>query len=995
MKRANPLVLLYICVIIFLTHSSYAQTLAQPELGFSYACASNVFNEFSIEVISDVGGFASDNKFIIELSDGTGSFDTPIVLKEVSNKNYTLNFTTSISFPTTTFGGHHTIRIRATNPERIGPESKEFSAYYISNTPLILENHKDIFLCDGASATLTLASTQFTSFNWYRNAVYFKTDGASIDVKNDGLYYAEVDFGVCSGGSAISNLIRVTTIDPLAVQIIGDTTVELCSGESYVLKSSITDLTNDYYWYKDGNLITGISNKTIAFDAQGDQMYGVYTLEIVSDVGCESLSEPIEIINANTEFTVSAVTETENLIVFPGETINLKISTTGDTSTIKWYKNDVLLAINSATTIQVSDEAYYYAIVSVVGGACGAEVSSPIFKVYNPDTYFLTLELAGNYNDCISTSVLLQAADIKYGISTGEKFVLDSDLYAMFNYLWFFNGNPLSTDNDSSLEISNSELNGEYQLKIYDTNTNLGISNVVSVTLKLSEVNLLGDATVYLCANDSHTFEANIQKSEYKYTWYKNDEKIEGLPEFSPTYTVNSDVYGDYKVEIENEEGCTSSSDKVSLLSSSVSFNVVANDADSPVILYTGETVAITISTSAISPTITWYKDGVEIPGSNALSLSVSEPGKYRAKVKVVDACGQWVFSDYFNVISPEEFVISLKTDANYEACYSTSVTLGLDKLYVKSIGIESVLVNSEDYHRFSFSWFRNGQELPEESAITLELNSWEDTGDYQIKVTDTQGVTAISSARTIRMQMDEITLFSEAVSTSICEGASTRLYTVEDVSYTYQWYFNDAPLVGTTSFELDVSTPGDYYVKVAKDNCDIDSNSISITLINEDSIKIDPSDALFISEGDSATVSASGGDSYQWQNEQGEVLSDSNTLVVSEEGLYALIVNIGTCEFVKTIEVSFKISTLVPNIVSPNSDGVNDTWILPHGYSYNENVEIIIYNANGIVVFRTTNYQNNWPQGSLVNVPSYTLFYYVIKQEGQVVKKGTITIIK
>ena len=995
MKRANPLLLLCVCVMFLMTQISYAQELAQPVLGFSYACASNTFNEFNIEVVSEVGGFNADNKFIIELSDNTGNFDTPVVLKEVSDKNNTLNFTTSFSFPNTTFGEYHTIRIRATSPERIGPESDVFSAYYISNTPLVLENYQDIFLCSDTSTTLTLETSQFTSFNWYLNGAYYATEGASLEVKTAGLYYAEVNFGVCSGGSAISNLVKVTIIDPLEIQINGDSIVALCSGDTYALTSSITDQSNEYYWYKDGNLITGISNKTISYEVSGDQMYADYTLKVISEKGCITISDPIEIINANTEFSVTAVGETENIIVFPGENTTIQINTTADATEVKWYKNEELLAVNTATVMQVSEEANYRAVVSVPGDPCGAEVSSPIFKVYNPNEYFLTLGSAGNYAECTTSSVLLQTVDIKYGISTGQKFVLDLDRYAMFNYMWLYNESPLSSANNSSLQVNNSELNGSYKLKIYDANTTMGVSNTFAVNLKLSDVSLLGDTQVYLCENDEHKIEASVQSMDYTYTWFKNDIKITSLPSYTPVYTVNTDVYGDYRVVIENQTGCTSISNTISLLSSSVSFNVIANDSDKPVILYTGETEIITISTSANDATIVWYKDGYEIPGSNSLSLAVSQPGKYRAKVEVIDTCGQSVYSDYINVITPQEYLVTIKTDANYEACYAEEVSLSIDELYIVIDGQDAIIVNSENYYKFTFAWLLDGEIIPSMDAVNLQLNSWEDSGVYQLKVSAKSGITTLSNERLIKMQLQEVEILSEAVNSTICEGESTRLYALEDASFTYQWYLNETPLAGETSYELTVNSSGEYYVRVAKNNCDINSNSIEVDLTGEESIQISPSDDIYITEGETENVVASGADSYQWQNELGEIISETATLVVSEEGVYAVIAKIGACEFIKTIEVSFKRSTLVPNIVSPNDDGVNDTWTLPQGYAFNEAVEIIIYNTNGVVVFATTNYQNNWPQGSLNNVASYTLFYYVIKQEGQVVKKGTITIIK
>lgn len=49
-----------------------------------------------------------------------------------------------------------------------------------------------------------------------------------------------------------------------------------------------------------------------------------------------------------------------------------------------------------------------------------------------------------------------------------------------------------------------------------------------------------------------------------------------------------------------------------------------------------------------------------------------------------------------------------------------------------------------------------------------------------------------------------------------------------------------------------------------------------------------------------------------------------------------------------------------IPNIITPNGDGLNDTWKLEFLADYPDH-HITIYNRNGVVVFEATNYQNDW----------------------------------
>lgn len=83
-------------------------------------------------------------------------------------------------------------------------------------------------------------------------------------------------------------------------------------------------------------------------------------------------------------------------------------------------------------------------------------------------------------------------------------------------------------------------------------------------------------------------------------------------------------------------------------------------------------------------------------------------------------------------------------------------------------------------------------------------------------------------------------------------------------------------------------------------------------------------------------------------------------------------------------------------NILTPNGDGKNDTWIIKDIENYPDN-EVMVFDRAGRVVFRARNYQNTWTG----NIPSGTLsedtYYYVltIRKDGRAnVVKGFITLI-
>jgi gliding motility-associated-like protein len=90
-------------------------------------------------------------------------------------------------------------------------------------------------------------------------------------------------------------------------------------------------------------------------------------------------------------------------------------------------------------------------------------------------------------------------------------------------------------------------------------------------------------------------------------------------------------------------------------------------------------------------------------------------------------------------------------------------------------------------------------------------------------------------------------------------------------------------------------------------------------------------------------------------------------------------------------------ISVVPINTISPNNDGVNDTWVIENLIDFPIN-EVMVFDRAGRVVFQTKNYQNDWNgqfNGSPLAEDTY-YFVLIVPREGRMVsKKGFITILK
>ena len=156
------------------------------------------------------------------------------------------------------------------------------------------------------------------------------------------------------------------------------------------------------------------------------------------------------------------------------------------------------------------------------------------------------------------------------------------------------------------------------------------------------------------------------------------------------------------------------------------------------------------------------------------------------------------------------------------------------------------------------------------------------------------------------------------------------------------------------------------------------------------------------IIQGTSANLSATGGDFYNWLPDTALSCNICSTTMASplHTTLYTVEVeNMEGCKDTASVLVDVRqdLNTVlfIPNVLTPNNDGFNDTWFI-------KNIDLFPKNAVRIVsrwgdeVFSTNNYQNNW-DGTYGNglLPAGT-YYYILDAGGQWgIIKGDVTILR
>jgi gliding motility-associated-like protein len=230
-----------------------------------------------------------------------------------------------------------------------------------------------------------------------------------------------------------------------------------------------------------------------------------------------------------------------------------------------------------------------------------------------------------------------------------------------------------------------------------------------------------------------------------------------------------------------------------------------------------------------------------------------------------------------------------------------------------------------------------------------------------------------------------------------------TTLSTVQGNSY--QWYKEGAPISGATNQTYETFTSGEYSVIVNFGSCEATGT------INLDSgaftSSIDVPTINMMEDGDSLSVTVTTSainPEFQWFFNSDLITNAiQNTFIVTDFGNYSVVITQNNECFI-TSEHSFSVEEIInpfpdveniPNLISPNGDGINDTWVIPTPYVSGSNTMVTIYSSQGKVVFSTNDYLNNWPEDDLNLSSVNQVYYYLIVPQDLEPKKGSITVVK
>ena len=923
----------------------------------------------------------------------------------------------------------------------------------------------NVNLCPGQTTEIsvtqifTTASNNISDYNyvWYKsdiggnNSVRINGQtGPKITVSEEGTYRVYIDYGACTNSDqniSKSNNINVRIKGGGQSLVLSSSATEICSSESFTLTATPAG-TDTYSWYRDNTKLGETNGAATYVVSPPNNLPGKYRVQIGDGGGCGVRSNEIEI--KHKDAIKANITTTGGNVLLPNKQRTLSVNTTAQNPSYKWFKDGMEIPGQTANTYVATSAGKYKAQV-IQTGSCASTVETEEYELKAPDSFKVSIKPKTSYQPCETNSIDLTVDKIT-AVSGATELAIDPSDYSFFTFQWQRETGGAFTDINTTQEITlnSATQNGKYRLKITASGfPAIPESNVLDIQLQDSNALRINNSVdnVDFCGEVYTLTVTTGADPTATYTWFKDRAQIAqgvGMTEYGVTAT------GVYYATIGGTGGgCPATSNSV-VAKRTVITARWAEDMNTREIYYPAKTTVLKISHNMTNPTVEWKKNGTVITGATGVEYTVTDTpvsaDVYEAKITDGGSCGTSISLTpiYFETIADIKGV-RVGTVASTNCETRTQTTLEVQKITVQlSSSGEQVEVKKIDYQFFNFQWQKDSNDVPGETRQQFVVSRAGNSESAKYSVRVSYG-TIIKTSDEKPVAFTPIPDF-EISSTDgakgtvyLCQGGTISLTVAADSfdpnssvadSFSYVWkkvtsanYTNDTP-IGSENPTANVNEIGEYYLEINNGGCpkrahiqvkNYQVGGLKLSLMR-DSQGTAPVKQVYqtstarerkfdVRIGD--RLVAEGGNKFSWTKDDGTVKYGTTLEVTSEDmsGSYTLKEEscVAAGENILPFELNIYQVVEVPNVVTPNGDGINDKWEIPSVY-LTPKVKVTIYSQEGKEVLSTNNYQNNWPDERTFNDLGKRALIYIYTLKGEITengetrsvdKKGTITILK
>jgi len=604
---------------------------------WQFACGTDSFNEFFVNFTWNPPLVASDNVFILELSDANGNFSSPQELDRATNMNTTFDFDFSFGLTPNIQGDNYRFRVRSTSPALTSEASDAFEMYYVGfNSNIRISQNGNgtippggrLDVCDGSTLVLTADNVPDATayrYIWYRSGTILSETSNSLTVTESGMYFTEIDYGPNCTGSAntISNEITVAINTPQGLAVNTPASTSLCSNETVTLEANIQNATYLYTWYQGQSIVAGPTAGAATFTVDGSitGFAGDYSVGIEGPGICAEQSDAVTI-SARGDFDVSLDNPTD-IVLLPGTPQTLSVTTTATNPGYQWFRDNTALTGETNSSLSVDTVGVYYVEVTETGGACSLPPkNSENIRVVLPSSFELSIDYTDTYSDCMLGPASLSVQSIIAIDPDGNRLDVTENVRNNFTYQWVKDGTAVAGRTSDEIQLNDASENGSYTLNAVLDAFSL-TSNVLPVRLNSNQAIAISGSSLVICDGITPELTTTANLSGESYAWLRNGTSVSTTDE-----TLQITQSGTYQLQI-SADGCPILSNEIVILD----FDVTALqlDADSQLVFPEGESQTVTASGA---DSYEWFDQG-NTSISNTSSVTLSEEGEYLLLARV------------------------------------------------------------------------------------------------------------------------------------------------------------------------------------------------------------------------------------------------------------------------------------------------------------------------------------------------------------------------
>lgn len=866
------------------------------------------------------------------------------------------------------------------------------------NTPLSIAGG-GINICPGTTTPLT-ATTGFEKYYWSNNS---NVNPANVQA---GTYYVTGKMGKCY---LRSDTVQVGNI-PVTIPVIqGNNTTQLCLEDSALL--TVTTSFPQYIW------------------SNGDTTQSAYLhpgfpfVTVIDTNGCAVKSATFHL----PQFQMQPLLVLGAKSICPGDSLTLSASpgffnyqwSTGDSSTSITVPSgiysikaiDTNNCINNSLQYSISNFTVVKPVISGKTDYCfgdSAKLSvAPNYLNYswnNGDTTYAVSASQGSYflsvvdqNNCESNSdtvIVSQFPQIPLSI-LGDLDYCPGDSALLFTSNIFSNPNWSNGSRADSIYV----FSGSYALVAKDTNGCFSNAPSVQVQENITTIPVIS-GSLFACPDDSTLLSVNPSFSSYLWSSGATTNPAE-LPA------------GNYFVSTIDSNACKTQSATITIQNHPVSIPSISGDT----ICCSNDSIVLTATAGFAA--YSWSN------GSNFSSATLP-PGNY--VVSVWDANNCLTKSAAFTV-GAYPYTLPTTTGTN-NFCFGDSVLWTVNPAFPHYLwssgdttqntflqsGTHTVTVKDAYNCTFKSNNFTL-QNYPVESPIILGKNylcandsllllapsgfsqiQWNtgatsnsiyaQNGNYTLTARDSNNCLSYSLPHSVAISEPFVNIIGAQ---TICDQDSTSL-SLSLAFADYNWSN------GSQNASVWVQT-GNYSVEIHDSiGCKGSANIVVSSYVLPTAFFIHEAPVAEINEPIQFFDASQGnGDtliSYTWTLSNTVPLSNlpNPILVFEEEGNMTITLTVTTnngCSdsYSETIQVLKSIK--IPNIITPNGDGLNDLFEIVN-LDLSKSSRLVVFDRWGKLVYNSNNYQNDWNAEKIED----GVYYFTLQLEGDKEFKGSLSIL-